>query len=333
MADRPQLRRLVAARVAGLDQAVREVVTAASVLGERIDPAVLAAMTGTGSVDAELERARAAGVLRDADGLAFEHALVRDAVYAELGTEQRIELHSRAAAALEDQRASRRPRRSPTPLAPGRRAGEVPALGAAGRRGSARGAGARRCGPLRGAGRGVRTRHRRWPTTSSRRLLIRLAEAVDLDGFAEPAARLCVEAAELAESAGRPDLLAAAGLVIHGSGDRAVLKQIVPICTRALELLAAGRTCLAVAAACAVRGRRGRDRRRPARGRAGCRGVGTRPNCPATPARSSKRSRPAISRSPCRTRSPSGSSWAVERSSSGGPRIDRWRRCGATSGG
>ena len=193
-------------------------------------------MVGKPTVAAELEQARAAGVLRDADGLAFEHALVRDAVYAELGADKRAELHSRAAAALET---------SATP-APGsiaahwHRAGELARclpwaqLAAEAARAALAHDDAVRYAELAVAC----ARATEAADDELAQLLIRLADAVHLNGYAEPAARLCVEAAALAESAARPDLLAAAGLVIHGSGDRAVLKQIVPICTRALELLA-----------------------------------------------------------------------------------------------
>jgi predicted ATPase len=46
MAQRPELRRLVAARLSPLTREAREVVAAATVLGERVDPVVLSAMTG-----------------------------------------------------------------------------------------------------------------------------------------------------------------------------------------------------------------------------------------------------------------------------------------------
>ena len=46
MTERPQLRRLVAGRVDELPPAVRDLVDAASALGERIAPDVLAAMIG-----------------------------------------------------------------------------------------------------------------------------------------------------------------------------------------------------------------------------------------------------------------------------------------------
>ena len=102
----PELRYLVLAQLSGLDESARELLDAASVLGERIDPQTLAEVTGfsAAEVGATLDRAAALGVLAaapDVAELSFVHALVRDAVYDELAPSRRMALHERAARALE----------------------------------------------------------------------------------------------------------------------------------------------------------------------------------------------------------------------------------------
>ena len=75
----------------------------ASVFGERIHTALLAEMTGPTDLGPALDEAAAAGILRDnafSPGLRFEHALVRDAVYAELTPSRRAVLHRQAALLL-----------------------------------------------------------------------------------------------------------------------------------------------------------------------------------------------------------------------------------------
>ena len=102
----PELRQLVLAHLSGLGEPARSLLGAASVLGERIDPPVLAEVTGlsAATVAGVLDSAVAAGVLAaapDGTGLSFAHALVRDAVYDELSPSRRAALHERAARALE----------------------------------------------------------------------------------------------------------------------------------------------------------------------------------------------------------------------------------------
>ena len=103
MDERPQLRRLVAAKVDLLAPEARITIEAASVVGERLSPQVLAVMTSRDEtvIRLDLADATAAGVLTEtADGVVFEHALVRDAVYARLGATERGMLHRQAAQAL-----------------------------------------------------------------------------------------------------------------------------------------------------------------------------------------------------------------------------------------
>lgn len=232
LTERPELRRLVAARVLALPPDAREVVEAASVLGERIVAPILAHMTGRTDVAAELDLARRAGVLR---GPAFEHALVRDAVYADLSDLRRVVLHGAAAEALE----------ASTTGLPGMIAGHWLRAGDH-----------RRC--LAWAMRADdaarealayddAARYAELAVSCARELddsvaqtLVRLAEVQLLQGFAEASARTCVAAAAAARAAGRADLAADAALVVHGTGLPGVLRLIEPLCERALTVIDPG---------------------------------------------------------------------------------------------
>ena len=244
MAERPELRRLVVARASQLTEQTRAVVDAASVLAERIHTAPLAEMTGRADLGPALDEAVAAGILREdvsPGELRFEHALVRDAVYAELAPSRRAGLHRRAAELLA---------RIGEPNVAGiiashwRRAGGRDAAGQcqiwAGRADLQ----ARRalayddavryaelalsCAEQAGAGDAERAG-----------LLIRLAEALFLANAVERSISSCAAAADLAEAVGRADLLAQAGLVVHGIGSSAY-RTIAGICERAVALLPPG---------------------------------------------------------------------------------------------
>ena len=226
LAERPQLRRLVAARVVALPPEAREVVEAASVLGERILAPILAQMTGR-DVGDELELARRAGVLR---GTAFEHALVRDAVYAELSEARRTALHRSAAEALETSASG----------LPGMIAQHWLRVGEH-----------RRCltWAMRAddAARAAlayddAARHAELAVACARKVddavaqtLVRLAQAQLLQGFAEASAQTCVAAAAAARVVSRADLAADAALVVHGSGLPSVYRSIAALCRDALE--------------------------------------------------------------------------------------------------
>ena len=101
--------------------AARELLDLAAVLGERVPLEALAGLTARDSPQTLdlLAPAFADGVLRrTADGVRFEHALVRDAVYAEIEPSAALEAHRRCAAALADLGARGRTRGDP--LAAGR---------------------------------------------------------------------------------------------------------------------------------------------------------------------------------------------------------------------
>jgi DNA-binding CsgD family transcriptional regulator len=272
----PELRHLVLAQLNGLGAAARELLDAASVLGERIDPPALAEVTGlrAAEVAALLDQAVTQGVLAsapDVTGLSFAHALVRDAVYDGLPPSRRAVLHERAARALE---------RSMSGAA---RAGQIAVHW-------------QRCG-----GPGWAAPCVRWAREAARAATTLLAydEAARFAGLALDAAEAdnatadglrieltldaaraefvaghieeclgrCQAAARLAEDAGRPDYLAAAALVITGMGDPDTIAAVDALCSRAMRALPAEDTALrarlragqAIAAAEAGAGNRARE--------------------------------------------------------------------------
>ncbi|RSM61453.1 LuxR family transcriptional regulator [Amycolatopsis sp. WAC 01376] len=100
-AGRSELGHLVRAAVAALEPQVRRLLAIAAVIGEDVEAALLAEVSGLplGEVVDGLDRAAGAGVLGDGR---FAHAVVRDGIYADLGQAEREALHGRAAAALEE---------------------------------------------------------------------------------------------------------------------------------------------------------------------------------------------------------------------------------------
>ncbi|MDX8147503.1 AAA family ATPase [Lentzea sp. BCCO 10_0061] len=224
-----ELHRLVLSRLDRLSARAREVLGVASVLGERIDPALLAAVTGD-EPSASLDEAVAAGVLQVRDGaLAFAHALVRDAVYEDLAPSARADLHRRCALAL-----------AAGGGAPGRIAAQW-----------------RRAGGV-----DAPAECTRWATEAARaataelaydeavgfaalalaaseektaELTLGLARAEFLAGDAAASLDHCRTAARLAEQSGTPELIAEAALVINGLGDRSLLTAVDQLCATALR--------------------------------------------------------------------------------------------------
>lgn len=245
MTDRPELRRLVAARVAHLSDAARAVVQAASVLGERVVPDLVAAVAGRPGPDIDplLGAAVTEGILRHGGpegGLRFEHALVRDAIYAEIPPGHRAELHRRCALALADLDAGL----AGVIAMHWQRADGVQAVAQCRVWAERADAQARRRLAWDDA-----TRYAELALTSARRvdappaeqarLLIRVAEVRFLASAVPASLQACTEAADLAEAAGRPDLIAEAGLVVQGIGDYRAYRTISGICERALAALPA----------------------------------------------------------------------------------------------
>ncbi|MBB2947254.1 hypothetical protein FB565_007022 [Actinoplanes lutulentus] len=100
------LRDVLVTRLQHFDEAAREILGAAAVLGQAADPRQLAAITQTsdGTVTAALNQARTAGLLHQRDGrLWFRHTLARQVVHELLPPVTRRLLHLRAARLLEEQ--------------------------------------------------------------------------------------------------------------------------------------------------------------------------------------------------------------------------------------
>jgi predicted ATPase len=107
LAGSSEVRHLVGAGLRPLDDGVRDLLRVASLLGEEVDPALLASVTQRplADVEAGLDAAGAAGLLGPVPGSAarrrFVHALVRDGVQSELADAARARWHVRAATVLE----------------------------------------------------------------------------------------------------------------------------------------------------------------------------------------------------------------------------------------
>jgi len=266
LAGYPELRQLVLGRLSPPGDPVRDLLDAASVLGERIDPPLLASVAGlpAAGIGDLLDQAVARGVLRavpDTAGLAFAHALVRDAVYGELPPSRRMTLHERAARAL----GQSSPGAAAGPIAGHWRRSGVPGWAAH----CVRWARAAACsaaaalaydeaaqfavlaleaaeaGAISGmtgsegtAGSGT--------TDAALRaeLTLDAAQAEFAAGHIEASVARCQAAARLAEEAGRPDLLAAAALVITGIGDPPTNAAVDALCASAIRAVPASDTAL-----------------------------------------------------------------------------------------
>jgi DNA-binding CsgD family transcriptional regulator len=254
LSDFPELRQLVLAQLGRLGGPARELLGAASVLGERIDPPVLTEVAGLSAAEAGtlLDQAVAQGILRctpDTAVLSFGHALVRDAVYDELAPSRRMALHEQAARALE--RSGRG-----TALA-GQIASHWQRSGAQGwaaycvrwAREAARSATASLAYDeaaqfsvlaLRAADADVA----QTGTGLRAELTLDAARAEFVAGHIETSLAYCQAAARLAEDADRPDILAAAALVITGMGDPTTTTVVDALCAKAIHTVPAENTAL-----------------------------------------------------------------------------------------
>ena len=100
---RRQIRTIVVARAAGLSDAAQATLRIASLIGRRPTHALLAQLSELPSarLTAALRESVDAAFLRvDADGYAFRHELVREALYDDLLPSERTELHGRVAALI-----------------------------------------------------------------------------------------------------------------------------------------------------------------------------------------------------------------------------------------
>ncbi|MGK5114676.1 ATP-binding protein, partial [Geodermatophilus sp. CPCC 205506] len=240
-----ELRRLVRTTLTGLPPAVLDLVDTAAVLGEEVDAARLAAVTARppGEVAAGLDAAVRAGVLTavpDAPGRRrFAHAVVRDAVYADLAPSTREELHRRAAEALErlggdDDTgagvvAGHWLRAASEPGTLRRASSWARRAAAAATRSLAFDEAARFLGTALAAA------DRAGPDAGERAgLLLELATAEYRAGRFGESLQHATAASDAAAACGRPDLLAAAALTVHDVAAPGSAPAVVRLCERAL---------------------------------------------------------------------------------------------------
>ncbi|MCX5041899.1 LuxR C-terminal-related transcriptional regulator [Aldersonia sp. NBC_00410] len=245
----PQVRRLVLAQLTRLSADARAALDAASVLGERIEPVVLAPVLDRSEdeVTRMLAEASGAGVTTLREGrIAFAHSLIRDAVYAELSPLDRAALHRRTAEVLST--------RVDAELVAGIVATHWHRAGGVDDR--------RRCAEwARRAADSAMGAHAYAEAITFRELeleasgsdtspaqtiesTLALARAEFAAGRITRSLAHCTEVAAAAERAGRPRDVAAAALVIEGIGSPEVLHPIDRICRTALHLLPADETAL-----------------------------------------------------------------------------------------
>jgi DNA-binding CsgD family transcriptional regulator/tetratricopeptide (TPR) repeat protein len=182
------------ARVGRLDASARGVVDAASVIGPRVAPGLLAAIVAD---SAAVDGALAYGVLVEEDGvLGFRHELTRRAVEASISAPRRAELHARVVRALSD---------GPAVLDHARLAHHAEQAGLAGdasRYAGLAAADAERVGALREAGlqleRALRLGAGHGPGERVE-LLVRLSRATNFEGRMADALRAAQEAVTVAE--------------------------------------------------------------------------------------------------------------------------------------
>ncbi|MEU0877446.1 AAA family ATPase [Lentzea sp. NPDC005914] len=223
----PELHKLVLSGLDGLSAQVRDVLDAASVLGERIEPVLLEAVTGIASPGPLLDEAVAARVL-EADPLAFTHALVRDAIYQDLSPSKRLDLHRRCAEALIS--AGGAPGRIATHWSRADEPAECTRWATAAAHAATTDLAyddARRFAllALESAG----------SSEERAALTLDLARAEFLCGEVDSSLDHCRTAIRLAQDAGASDLMAEAALVITGLGGPELLAAVDHLCAQALE--------------------------------------------------------------------------------------------------
>jgi DNA-binding CsgD family transcriptional regulator len=230
---------ITAARVAGLSDAGQRAVAVAGVLGTECGCAELTALGGDGEQAMEaLEEAAAAGLLTEVGGLParfrFTHALLRDAVYARLTVQQRLEWHRKAAEAIENGQLAGEPATHRLRCATD---DDSRALAVAACRQAA--ATAVRFAPDRAVR--ILDAALALPGVADEDrldLVLMAAEAEYSGGRTDAAVRRCDTAMTLAERVGPADALVRAALVVHGIGGPANV-GVLALCDRALAALPA----------------------------------------------------------------------------------------------
>ena len=239
-----EISHLVSSLSGGLDDGARDLLAAASVLGTEFGSELAASVSGAGQdVLAALAAAEAAGLvtrrLNRPGSWRFSHALIRDGIYASLGEDQRVTLHGRAAAALEPL-AREAPERGGEVAAhllraaPDRTALRQAADWAAAAAAAATGALAFEDAASYLATALAAAEAAGASDADRATLLIELATAEYRAGQLAASLQHAVAAADAAEPARRPDLLADAALVVRGIGHHQVAVTLLGLCDRAL---------------------------------------------------------------------------------------------------
>jgi tetratricopeptide (TPR) repeat protein len=246
------VRALIRRRLRRLDSTTQAVLHAAAIFGREFPVAVVAAMVRAPAMTCldELQAARAAGLveLSGAPGRQrFVHALVRDAVVADLSTSEQVRLHRAAAEAVDRDV-------QPAAIADHRAAAELavpmdqrdPAEGLRAARWATRAAD--EAMHHFAWEEGVRLRRLALDLGGSAiddiercELLLGLARALAHSGEFAASLAACHQAADLARGANRSDLLAEAALVLQGVGDPVLSRSIQRLAEEALEATADGR--------------------------------------------------------------------------------------------
>lgn len=249
LVDRAGLRSVLVAPLLGLSDDARQTVGTAAVFGERLSPALLAAARKypTERISDHLADAVRAGLLHfGSTGLAFRHAIVRDAICAEMPDDDRSNAHAGIARAMDD-------------------TGDESLVGpAAGHWDRAAGPeAAARCRDRATLAAAIAARDlahdravefARMSLRHSRELdepdhmlaeqTVALARYEWAAGLLPDALSSCARAVELADAGGRPDLLAEAALIPQGIGSVDVSRFTAGMCRRALDRLPGGDSAL-----------------------------------------------------------------------------------------
>jgi DNA-binding CsgD family transcriptional regulator/tetratricopeptide (TPR) repeat protein len=94
------IRQLIERRVDSLGDQSRSAIRAAAVIGQKVPLSIWELLTEPASLDAAIQEAMNAGLVREAGevtGIAFRHALIREAVYAGISLHERRALHRKLA--------------------------------------------------------------------------------------------------------------------------------------------------------------------------------------------------------------------------------------------
>ena len=245
----PSVRDVIARRVRRMSRRTQDVLQVAAIVGAQPAPALVSAVLDMQVPDVLESFDEAAGdglITRDdtTSAYTFSHALLRDALYTEVATGERMRVHARVAEHLE-QVAGPDARSNLSEIAhhwlramPAGHADSAARSAAAAAEAdmaqlayeeaarlyeaAARAAAQTSTGGARGA-----------------HLLLRAARARLLSGELDASAALCDEVARLARASGDMSLLADAALVIEGVGDRQLSAVIAGLCEEALAALPA----------------------------------------------------------------------------------------------